>query len=72
MCARPGPRPAPSYASSLIGRESELDLLEGLIADPDTRLITLSGIAGIGKTRIASHLVREMAGPIPCSSPSPR
>lgn len=63
MCARPGPRPAPSYASSLIGRESELDLLEGLIADPDTRLITLSGIAGIGKTRIASHIVREMGGP---------
>lgn len=59
MSARPGGQPFPNYASTLIGREAEIELVEALIADPEVRLITITGIAGIGKTRLASYLVRE-------------
>ena len=39
--------------SAFFGRESELAQLQQLIEDPATRLITLHGEGGIGKTRLA-------------------
>jgi predicted ATPase len=45
----------------LIGREEELDRLGDLIADPDLRILTLTGPGGIGKTRLAVELGRQMA-----------
>jgi hypothetical protein len=37
----------------LVGRTVELDLLRGLLPDPDTRLVTLTGPPGVGKTRLS-------------------
>jgi predicted ATPase/DNA-binding SARP family transcriptional activator len=45
--------PLPLPLTPFIGREHELTELGHLIADPQCRLITLMGIGGMGKTRLA-------------------
>src|SRR5579884_539277 len=40
-------------ALPLIGREREIAAIHDLLADPDLRLLTLIGVAGVGKTRLA-------------------
>jgi predicted ATPase/lipopolysaccharide biosynthesis regulator YciM len=43
----------PPHATSLIGRENEVAELLGLLTDADTGVVTVTGTAGIGKTRVA-------------------
>lgn len=43
----------PTPMTSFVGRERELEDLTRLILDPQVRLITLMGVGGIGKTRLA-------------------
>jgi predicted ATPase len=43
----------PTPPTPLIGRSSELAAASRLLADPDVRLITVTGPGGIGKTRVA-------------------
>ncbi|GIF47355.1 LuxR family transcriptional regulator [Asanoa ferruginea] len=44
-----------------IGRRHELETLRALATDPQTRLVTLVGPGGIGKTRLAVELVATVA-----------
>jgi predicted ATPase/transcriptional regulator with XRE-family HTH domain len=58
-----GARPAPAAPrtnltttqSALIGRERELNSVAQLLADPQCRLVTISGTGGVGKTSLALH-----------------
>src|SRR5215471_17483838 len=43
----------PSWTTSFIGREDELNGIQRRLADPACRLLTLFGPGGIGKTRLA-------------------
>ena len=47
------PNNLPAQATELIGRHAELDHIQSLLNAPGTRLITLVGPGGIGKTRLA-------------------
>jgi predicted ATPase/DNA-binding SARP family transcriptional activator len=44
---------------SLIGRDRELEDLNGLLADPDVALLTLTGTGGAGKTTLALETARR-------------
>jgi predicted ATPase len=48
----------PADASSFVGRERELSELESLLGH--TRVLTLSGAGGVGKTRLALRLARSV------------
>src|SRR3954453_8397287 len=48
----------PPLASSLIGRETELTTITDLLND-GTRLLSLVGPGGVGKTHLALHAVRQ-------------
>ena len=43
----------PAQASPLVGRERELGELVGRLGAPAVRLMTLTGVGGTGKTRLA-------------------
>jgi predicted ATPase len=53
----------PADASSFVGRERELGELNALL--PRTRLLTLAGTGGVGKTRLALELARATEGTYP-------
>jgi DNA-binding SARP family transcriptional activator/predicted ATPase len=51
----------PSQPAPLVGREKELAVLDDLLGDPLRRLITIGGLGGIGKTRLALEVVGRKA-----------
>jgi predicted ATPase len=57
-----GPRPLPVDATSLVGREQAVAEVAGLAGSPDVRLVTLTGLGGIGKTRLAVAVGERLAG----------
>jgi predicted ATPase len=69
--AAPDPDPAPVAPvlrsclprppSPLIGRDVELATLRELLGRDDTRLVTITGVGGSGKTRLALEVAEELA-----------
>jgi predicted ATPase len=52
----------PKPRTPLIGRERELETLTGLLRDPGVRLVTLTGVGGSGKTRLALQAAEDLTG----------
>ncbi len=53
-------RALPADPSAFVGRQSEREQLAALLIDPDVRLLTLVGPGGIGKTRLALRVARDV------------
>src|SRR6516165_11603252 len=59
----PGSHNLPAQLTSFVGREREKAEIKRLLAA--TRLITLTGAGGAGKSRLAIEAAREMVDPFP-------
>lgn len=55
----------PRTGQPFVGRQNELDLLADRLADPQWRLLTLTGPGGVGKTRLALEAAAQMVGLLP-------
>ncbi|MCZ7589549.1 MAG: NB-ARC domain-containing protein [Gaiella sp.] len=55
----------PVPATPFLGREDELAIVAERLLDPDTRLLTLTGPGGTGKTRLALQAAAEAADRFP-------
>jgi DNA-binding SARP family transcriptional activator/predicted ATPase len=52
-------RPMP-YAVPLLGRDADVHTLQELLQDPAVRLVTVTGPAGLGKSRVAHAAVEQV------------
>jgi predicted ATPase/class 3 adenylate cyclase len=48
----------PLQVTSFVGRENDVKTLEGILGEH--RLVTLTGVGGVGKTRLATHVAAEL------------
>ena len=72
----PGPRPQPGATpasvawpgaspSDLVGRHREVEYVVSLLLESSRRLLTLTGVGGVGKTRLAQAVARAAAPDFP-------
>jgi len=54
------PPSLPTFLTRFFGREMEIDLLLRLLQQPHTRLLTLTGMGGTGKTRLSVEAARAL------------
>ena len=59
------PHNLPVQLTSFVGRNQELNQLRQLLLDDDVRLVTLTGAAGTGKTRLAMRVGEECLAEFP-------
>lgn len=50
----------PAPRTSLIGRDNALAEIRSIVSQQDTRILTLTGVGGSGKTRLALRLAEEL------------
>ena len=62
---KPPLRILPLMWTRFFGRETESAALCKLLADPDMRLVTITGPGGAGKTRLAAETAKRLAGSFP-------
>jgi predicted ATPase/DNA-binding CsgD family transcriptional regulator len=55
------PLALPPQTGPFVGRSAELQHLTTVLREPDTRIVTLAGPGGIGKTRLAIEIARQNA-----------
>ncbi len=58
----PAPAASPAAAAALVGRRHERNQVQGRLADPACRLLTLLGPPGVGKSALARSLATEHGG----------
>ena len=61
--ARPGTGTLPLHSTSFIGREAEMDELTQMLAE--SPIVTLTGVGGVGKTRLAAQFGSAHASQFP-------
>lgn len=61
----PTPSPLPTPLTPLIGRKSELTQIDARLAEPGCRLLSLVGLGGMGKTRLALEAARARQDAFP-------
>lgn len=65
LTLRTSPTNLPPQTSSFVGREPELSVLAGLLSGSGGRIVTLTGGAGVGKTRLAVRAAASFVDRIP-------
>ena len=55
----------PAQLTSFIGREQQVTTVSSLLRRPDVRLVTLTGMGGIGKTRLSIQVATELLNVFP-------
>lgn len=58
--ARPHSAPLPHFPTRFVGRDQERAAIQTLLRQPGTRLVTLLGPGGAGKTRLAAQVAASM------------
>ena len=59
--------PLPVPLTRLVGRHGDVEELVSMLGSDDVRLVTLVGVGGIGKSRLALEVARRLAEPDPGS-----